>query len=83
MINTALLGIAAAGPDLGRGRCRRTLTGVRRPVVREMVDSIVEACRARGYLGLRGKESDYLVALTAYGTAVAMNYMTRGKFRNV
>ena len=58
-------------------------TGVRRPVVREMVDSIVEACRARGYLGMRGKESDYLVALTAYGTAVAMNYMTRGKFRNV
>jgi len=58
-------------------------TGVRRPVVREMVDSIVEACRARGYLGMRGKESDYLVALTAYGTALAMNYMTRGKFRNV
>ena len=58
-------------------------TGVRRPVVRGMVDSIVEACRARGYLGLRGGESDYLVALTAYGTALAMNYMTRGKFRNV
>jgi hypothetical protein len=52
-------------------------------VVRAMVDSIVEACRARGYLGLRGRESDYLVALTAYGTALAMNYMTRGKFRNV
>jgi len=58
-------------------------TGVRRPIVRAMVDSIVEACRARGYLGLKGRESDYLVALTAYGTALAMNYMTRGKFRNV
>ena len=58
-------------------------TGVRRPLVHAMVNSSVDACRARGYLGIRGKESDYLMALTAYGTALAMNYLARGKFRNV
>lgn len=58
-------------------------TGVRRPLVRAMVDSIVAACRGRGYLGIRGKESEYLMGLTAYGTALAMHYLTHGKFRNV
>ena len=58
-------------------------TGVRRPLVHALVNSIVDVCRERGYLGVRGKESDYLVALTAYGTALAMNYLVRGKYRNV
>lgn len=58
-------------------------TGVRRPVVRALVRSIVEACRARGYVGLQGREPEYLVALTAYGTALALNYLTRGKYHRV
>jgi hypothetical protein len=58
-------------------------TGVRRPVVRSLIDSIVAACRAHGYQGLEGREADYMVALTAYGTALATNYLARGKFHNV
>ncbi|HEY7727048.1 MAG TPA: hypothetical protein VID50_01195 [Candidatus Eisenbacteria bacterium] len=58
-------------------------TGVRRPAVRALVRSIVEACRARGYLGVRGREPEYLVALTAYGTTLALQYLARGKFHRV
>jgi hypothetical protein len=66
---------------------RRTLTdkitywtGVARPVVRGLVESIARHCRDLD-LGLEsGAESRALVELTAYGTTLAMNYLTRGKF---
>jgi len=60
-----------------------TWTGVRRTVVRELVDSIAAATRKRGFRGVRGKERDYLVHLTAYTTTLAANYLTRGKFHKV
>jgi len=60
-----------------------TWTGVRRSVVRDLVDSIAAATRKQGFRGIRGKEKDYLVHLTAYTTALAANYLTRGKFHKV
>jgi len=60
-----------------------TWTGVRRSVVREIVDSIAATSRKRGFRGIRGKEKEYLVHLTAYTTTLAANYLTRGKFHKV
>ena len=56
---------------------------MRRSVVRDLVDSIAAATRKQGFRGIRGKEKDYLVHLTAYTTALAANYLTRGKFHKV
>jgi hypothetical protein len=58
-------------------------TGVREPVVRALVRSIADACRALGYRGVRGRESEVLISLTAYGTTLALNYLARGKYRRV
>ncbi|HYQ96189.1 MAG TPA: putative zinc-binding metallopeptidase [Candidatus Eisenbacteria bacterium] len=60
-----------------------TWTGVSRLVVRELVDSIAAATRKGRFRGIRGKEKEYLVHLTAYTTALAANYLTRGKFHKV
>ncbi len=55
-------------------------TGVRRYVVRALVDSIVEAAeRLQLYVDTRG-ETRTLVELTAYATTLSMNYLTRGSF---
>jgi hypothetical protein len=55
-------------------------TGVGRPVVRALVESIARHCRELNLHAEVGKESRYLVELAAYGTTLAMNYLTRGKF---
>jgi hypothetical protein len=55
-------------------------TGVARPVVRALVESISQQCRELKLHAELGKESRYLVELAAYGTTLAMNYLTRGKF---
>jgi len=55
-------------------------TGVPRPLIKELVESI--AVRV-GELGLRAdtrREKEHLAEVTAYATALAMNYVTRGKF---
>ena len=55
-------------------------TGVQRPLVKRLVESI--ETRA-GELGLRAvvrNEKENLTELAAYATALAMNYLTRGKF---
>ncbi len=55
-------------------------TGVQRPLVKRLVESI----EARvGELGLRAavrSEKENLTEVTAYATALAMNYLARGKF---
>jgi hypothetical protein len=55
-------------------------TGVQRPLVKKLVESI----EARvGGLGLRADvklEKEYLTEITVYATALAMNYIARGKF---
>jgi putative zinc-binding metallo-peptidase len=55
-------------------------TGVGRPVVRALVESIGRQCARQKLSGERKKEPTYLVELTAYGTTLAMNYLTRGRF---
>jgi len=55
-------------------------TGVQRPLVKKLVESIETRV---GELGLRADvklEKDYLTEITVYATALAMNYITRGKF---
>jgi hypothetical protein len=58
-------------------------TGVRRPVIRSMVDATIEALRQAEYQGIKGREAEYLMRLTAYGTALAFSYFSRGKFHNL
>jgi len=55
-------------------------TGVRRSVVRALVDSIAQAAeRLQLYVDVR-RESAALLELTAYTTTLAMNYLTRRSF---
>jgi hypothetical protein len=58
-------------------------TGVRRPIVRGLVEGMARHARARDLWCERALESSALVELTAYGTTLAMNYLTRGKFVHV
>jgi hypothetical protein len=55
-------------------------TGVRRPVVRGLVESIIKNCERLKLWGEIGREASYMVELTAFGTALAMNFLTRGTF---
>ena len=55
-------------------------TGVRREVVRSLVEVLHRHCREKKLVGRRRRETSYMVELTAYGTALAMNYLTRGRF---
>src|SRR5437867_626850 len=55
-------------------------TGVPRPKVRALVERIVRTCREHELYAEVGREPATLVELTAYGTTMAMNYLTRGRF---
>jgi hypothetical protein len=55
-------------------------TGVRRPVVRALVEAICKNCERLKLWGEVGREPAYLVELTAFGTTLAMNFLTRGTF---
>ena len=55
-------------------------TGVQRPLVKKLVESIearVSELNLRADVKL---EKDYLTEITVYATALAMNYVARGKF---
>jgi len=55
-------------------------TGLQRPLVKKLIEAIQKRI---GDLGLRAdpaRQAEHLAELTAYATALAMNYMTRGKF---
>ncbi len=55
-------------------------SGVQRPVVKRLVEAI---CKRIGELDLRTevkREPEHLTEFTVYTTALAMNYLTRGKF---
>jgi len=55
-------------------------TGVQRPLVKRLVESIEGRV---GELGLRAEvktEKEHLTEIATYATALAMNYLTRGKF---
>ncbi len=55
-------------------------TGVRRPLVKRLVESIEERVGTLGLAALHGREHAHVVEVTAYATTLAMNYLTRGKF---
>jgi putative zinc-binding metallo-peptidase len=55
-------------------------TGVRRPLVRALVESIEQRVAALGLAVETARESGQLVEMTAYATTLAMNYLTRGRF---
>jgi hypothetical protein len=55
-------------------------TGVRRPLVKRLVESIEERVRVLGLVTRRGREQASVVEITAYTTTLAMNYLTRGRF---
>src|SRR4029079_13402466 len=55
-------------------------TGGRRPWVRGLVDAICKNCERMKLWGVVGQEPTYLVALTAFGTTLAMNFLQRGNF---
>uniref|UniRef100_A0A832MKU6 Zinc-binding metallo-peptidase n=1 Tax=Eiseniibacteriota bacterium TaxID=2212470 RepID=A0A832MKU6_UNCEI len=57
-------------------------TGVRRPLVRALVERMVRVCRDLELSAEAGREAAYLVELTAYGTTLAMNKLTRGRFED-
>jgi hypothetical protein len=53
---------------------------LQRPLVRKLVESVETRV---GELGLKAevsREKDYLTEITVYATALAMNYVARGKF---
>jgi hypothetical protein len=55
-------------------------TGVRRPLVKKLVESIEDRVRHLGLAAVAGRESAHVVEITAYTTTLAMNYLTRGRF---
>ena len=57
-------------------------TGVKRPLVRALVERIIRTCREQQLFAENGRETAHLVELTAYGTTLAMNYLTRGRFEH-
>ena len=55
-------------------------TGVKRPMVRALVERILRTLREHELYAVADQEEAYLIELTAYGTTLAMNYLTRGRF---
>jgi hypothetical protein len=55
-------------------------TGLRRGLVKELVESIEARVSALRLAAERSREGAHLVELTAYATTLALNYVTRGRF---
>jgi len=55
-------------------------TGVRRPVVKGLVERIARTCREKELYAEVAREPQLLVELTVFATTLAMNYLTRGRF---
>lgn len=55
-------------------------TGVRRSVVRALVDRIMETTARRQLAVPAGAEAAMLVELTTYATTLSMNFLTHGSF---
>jgi len=55
-------------------------TGVPRPIVRRLVQRMARRARELDLYGTTGAEPSYLVQLTAFGTTLAMHYVTRTDF---
>ncbi|HVT44996.1 MAG TPA: hypothetical protein VMT00_11440 [Thermoanaerobaculia bacterium] len=57
-------------------------TGVRRSLVKVLIEAIEQRATEQSLQVERGKEERQLIELTAYATTLAMNYLTRGRFVN-
>jgi hypothetical protein len=55
-------------------------TGVQRPLIRELVESVETRVAELSLRADTRREKEHLADLTAYATALAANYVTRGKF---
>lgn len=55
-------------------------TGVRRPLVKALVEAMQQKVAEENLLVDRDRERTHLVEVVAYATALAMNYVSRGKF---
>ena len=55
-------------------------TGVQRPLVKKLIETIESKASELGLRADVKSEREYLTEITAYATAMAMNYITRGKF---
>jgi Putative zinc-binding metallo-peptidase len=55
-------------------------TGVQRPIVKKLVESIAARVEEMRLAADVRMEKEHLTEIVAYSTALAMNYLTRGKF---
>jgi len=55
-------------------------TGVRRPLIKTLVEAMADASRRLELEADPRRAAEYLIELTAFGTTLAMNYMNRGRF---
>ena len=55
-------------------------TGAQRPLVKKLVEAIEQKAADLGLRADTKQERTYLTEITVYATALAMNYITRGKF---
>jgi len=55
-------------------------TGVQRPLVKKLVESIENRVAELQLKAEAQREKEYLTEITVYATALAMNYVARGKF---
>jgi hypothetical protein len=57
-------------------------TGVQRPIIRGLIESVCRTCERLKLWGEVGEEPRYLVEVTTLVTVLAMNFLTRGRFEN-
>jgi len=57
-------------------------TGVQRPIIRGLIESICRTCERMKLWGAIGEEPRYLVEVTTLATVLAMNFLTRGRFES-
>jgi len=55
-------------------------TGAQRPLIKRLIEVIEERVEKLGLLADTARASEHLIQITVYVTALAMNYMARGKF---
>jgi hypothetical protein len=55
-------------------------TGVRRPIVRQLMETIGRRARELELCVERTREQQTLIEVVAFATTLAMNYLTRGGF---
>ena len=55
-------------------------SGVQRPLIKQLVEAIEKRIGELGLVADRTRESEHLTEVTVYATALATNYLTRGKF---